>query len=331
MRRICRMERHAISSGSAPTAERVLVVGATGALGQPVVRALRDRGVPVRALSRHAAREPQAGRLLALGAEPFAGDLADADSLHRACTGATRVLACAHAILGRGRWRSEAVDDAGHRALIDAARAAGVRRFVYVSALGASPEHPIDFFRTKHRVEQAVRSSGLDAVVLRPAAFMEQHVHEFNGAAVLAKGKAQIIGPGTKPRNFVAATDVAQIALRALLDDPPPTRQLDIGGHDHASNAEVAALYARLAGMPPRSSHMPAGLARALSALAAPLHPGAARILRLLSLPDDAYSERFDGAAALESSFGMRMTRLEDFVRARVSEHRSLATGRAAA
>jgi NADH dehydrogenase len=310
-------------SSASPPPELVLVVGATGALGRPVVQALRARGVPVRALSRNAARAPQAGELAAIGAEPFAGDLADADSLHRACAGVTRVLACAHAILGRGRWRSEAVDDAGHRALIDAARAAGVRRFVYVSALGAAPDHPIDFFRTKHRIEQAVRSCGLDTVVLRPSAFMEQHVHDFNGAAVLAKGKAQLIGPGTKPRNFVAAGDVAQFALRALLDDPPPFRALDIGGHDHASNAEVAALYARLAGIEARASHLPAGLARAMSALAAPLHPGVARILRLLSLPDDACPERFDGATVLEERFGMRLTRLEDFVRARVGEHRA--------
>lgn len=297
----------------------VLVVGATGALGRPVVRLLRERGVSVRALARHPER---AADLAALGAEVMAGDLVDADSLRRACTGAERVLACAHAILGRGRWRSEAVDDAGHRALLDAARAAGVRRFVYTSALGAAADHPVDFWRTKHRIEQAVQASGLDAVVLRPSAFMEQHVHEFNGAAVLAKGKARLIGPGTKPRNFVAAGDVAQLAVRALLEDPPPFRRLDIGGHDNASNAEVAALYARLAGVPARASHLPAGVARAMSALAGPLHPGLARILHLMSLPDDAVSERFDGAAALEAQYGLRLTRLEDFVQARVAAAR---------
>lgn len=307
-----------------PTAaapERVLIVGATGALGREVVPALRERGVPVRALSRHVMQPSLAEALAALGAEPFVGDLADAESLQRACAGVTRVLACAHAILGRGRWRSEVVDDAGHRALIAAARAAGVRRFVYTSALGASPDHPIDFFRTKHRIEQALQGSGLDAVVLRPSAFMEQHVHEFNGAAVLAKGRAQLVGPGTKTRNFVAAADVAQFAVRALLDEPPPFRTLDIGGHDHASNAEVAALYARLAGLPARASHLPSVVARVMSRLAAPLHPGVARILRLMSLPDDAYSERFDDAATLEARFGIRLTRLEDFVRARVQAH----------
>lgn len=299
-------------------APRILVVGATGALGRPVVRLLRERGVPVRALCRHPER---AADLAALGAETLAGDLTDADSLRRACAGVQRVLACAHGLLGRGRWFSEAVDDAGHRTLIALAREGGMDRFVYTSALLAEPDSPIDFGRTKYRIEQAVAASGLPHAILRPAAFMEHHVHNFNGAGVLAKGKAQLIGPGTKPRNFVAATDVAQLAVRALLDEPLPFTRLDIGGPDHASNAEVAALYARLAGRPPRVSHLPAGVARVLSRLAGPLHPGAARVLRLMSLPDDAFDETWHGAAALEQRFGIRLTRLEAFVRARVADH----------
>lgn len=298
---------------------QVLVVGATGALGRPVVLALRDRGLAVRALSRH---PDQAADLAARGAEVVAGDLADPASLQQACSGVTHVLASAHAIMGRGRWRSEAVDDRGHRDLIDAARAAGVRRFVYVSALGAGPDHPIDFFRTKHTVEQVLAASGIDAVVLRPTAFMEHHVHNFNGQAVLDKGKAQLIGPGTKPRNFVCAADVAAFAVRALLEDPPPYRVLAIGGHGHHSNAEVAALYARLAGVAPKASHLPRGVASVMSTLARPLHPGLARILRLLSLPDDAFDERFDGAAELEARYGIPLTRLEDFVQRQVDAHR---------
>jgi NADH dehydrogenase len=282
-----------------------------------VVKGLLARGIAVRALSRH---PEQAADLAAGGAEVVTGDLTDAASLECACAGASRVLAAAHSILGRGRWRSQAVDDAGHRALIAAARGAGVRRFVYVSACGAGPAHPIDFFRTKHAIEETVLASGLDAVILRPTAFMEHHVHAFNGKTVLEKGKAQLIGPGTKPRNFVCAADVAKLALRALLEDPPPFRRLDIGGHGQHSNADIAALYAREAGIPPRASHLPRGAAALIGALAAPFHPGLARILKLMSLPDDAFDERFDGAAQIERQFDLRLTRVEDFVRARVAE-----------
>ena len=294
---------------------KVLVVGATGAVGRPVVQALLQRQIQVRAVNRH---PEQAADLARAGAEVMAADLTDPASLVRACTGMQRVLACAHSIMGRGRWRSEAVDDAGHRALIDAARSSAVQRFVYVSAYGAGADHPVDFFRTKHRIDEQVRHSGLPAVVLRPTSFMEQHVHLFNGKNVLDKGKAQLIGAGTKARNFVAATDVAAFAVRALAEDSPPFTTLDIGGHDHLSNTEVAELYAREAGIAPRIGHLPAAVARVIGTLAAPLHPGLARIMKLMSLPDDAFSERFDGAAALERQYGLRLTRVQDFVREQV-------------
>jgi NADH dehydrogenase len=302
---------------------KILVIGSTGALGRPAVKLLRERGVAVRALNRHPA---QAADLAAVGAETVAGDLVDADSLRSACAGVDRVLVAAHGMMGRGRWRSEAVDDAGHRALFAIARDAGVERIVYVSAFGVRPDHPIDFFRTKHAVEAALAASGIAHVILRPTAFMEHHVHRFNGQAVLDKGKAQLVGAGTKPRNFVCAADVAEIAVRALLQDPAPFDLLEIGGPGHYSNADVAALYARSAGIAQRASHLPPAVARVMSVLVAPFHPGIARIMRLLALPDDAFSERFDGAAELERRFAFKLTTVEDFVAARVREARAART-----
>jgi uncharacterized protein YbjT (DUF2867 family) len=299
---------------------QILVIGATGALGRPLVRALRGRGVAVRAASRHPA---QAADLAALGAHVLHADLTDRSSLQQACQGADRVLMAAHGMLGRGRWRSEAVDDAGVRALVDVARDAGVQRFVYCSLLGARLDHPVDFMATKARLEQVVRTSGLPFAILRPSAFMEHHAHNFNGKGLLDKGKAQQIGPGIKPRNFVAATDVARLTERALLDDPLPFTTLDIGGHGHYSNLDVAGLYAREAGIPLKVGHLPRGAARTLALLATPLHPGVARILRLSAMPDDAFEERFDGAAELEQRFGIQLLRMEDFVRQQVTAWRA--------
>jgi uncharacterized protein YbjT (DUF2867 family) len=296
---------------------KVLVIGATGVLGRTVVRRLIEQGHAVRAMT----RTPQkAHDLAALGAEVVAGDLVDRGSLVAACTDVDRVLAAAHSLLGRGRHASEHVDAAGHRALIDTARAAGVRRFVYTSALGAAPEHPVDFFRTKHAIELYLSASGMPHVILRPTAFMEQHVHEFNGKGLLDKGRIQLIGPGTKRRNFVAAADVAQFAVLALTADPAPGPVLEIMGPGNFSNNDVAALYARLSGKPLSVSHLPAGMARWLYKLAAPLHPGAARLLGMLGLPDDAFNEAFDSEPLQRAYPQMRLTTLEEFVQARVAD-----------
>lgn len=300
----------------------VLVVGATGVLGSATVRCLVASGHRVRGMTRHAARKREVEWL---GAEPAIGDLADPASLARACAGVDRVFAAAHGALGRARNRSEVVDDAGHRALIDAARDARVGRFVYTSALGAAPDHPVDFFRTKWKIEQYLASSGVPHVVLRPSAFMEWHAHAFNGAAILSKGRAVILGTGTKRRNFVAARDVAQVAARALIGDLPPAHLLAIGGPGDFTNDEVAALYAQIARVPTRITHIPPAVLSVVSWLARPLHPGIARAMHLSSLPHGAFVETFDAASAsIEREIGA--TTLEAFVRERVCEHRARAS-----
>jgi uncharacterized protein YbjT (DUF2867 family) len=266
----------------------------------------------------------RASDLEARGVESILGDLTDAASLQRACAGVDRVFAAAHGALGRGKYRSEAVDDAGHRSLIDAARAAGVSRFVYTSALGAASDHPIDFFRTKWAIEQYLAASGLDYVVVRPSALMEWHAHIFNGKALLEKGRTMILGTGSKRRNFVAARDVAALSARALAGEIPRERRVTVAGPGNYTNDEVAELYARIAGMQPRVAHVPRGAAAAIGVIARPFHPGIARVMRLSSLPDEAFAEACDAPASAGHVIGA--TSLESFVRERVLEHRAAAT-----
>lgn len=95
----------------------ILIVGATGFLGQETTRQLLAAGHRVRVM----ARTPEkAASLKEAGAEVVAGDLIDPASLQRACAGAEVVIAAAHSLLGRGRYNSPKVDDSGHRSLIDA-------------------------------------------------------------------------------------------------------------------------------------------------------------------------------------------------------------------
>ncbi|PJF46712.1 MAG: hypothetical protein CUN48_12425 [Candidatus Thermofonsia Clade 3 bacterium] len=241
--------------------------------------------------------------------------------MERACQGADEVLAAAHSLLGKGRYKSEAVDDAGHRDLIDAAKKAGVAHFVYTSLLGAAPDHPIDFFRTKYRVEEYLKASGLSYTILRPSAFMETHAHIFNGKAVLETGKTSLLGKGTKPRNFVAVRDVAHFAVLALTEPKLKRRTLNVGGPGNFTNNQVAQLYGKLAGITPKVSHLPPAMARVLSVVFKPFQPGVSRIMYMNSLPDDAFSETFDPAALL-AEFPMHLTTLEEFVRERVAEAR---------
>ncbi|HVE88838.1 MAG TPA: SDR family oxidoreductase [Burkholderiaceae bacterium] len=294
----------------------ILVVGATGVLGQETSRLLLAQGHAVRAMTR---TPDNAKSLIQKGAEVVAADLIDRQSLVRACRGVDRVFAAAHSFMGRGRYRSHAVDDGGHRALIDVARSAEIRRFVYTSALGAAPDHPVDFMRTKYAIEQCLRDSGIEHIILRPSAFMEWHAHTFNGKSILEKGRTQLLGSGTKLRNFVAASDVAKFAVKALTEPAVRQRVIEIGGPGNFSNNEVAELYARAAGIAARVTHLPATLVSVVAKIAQPIHPGISRVMRLSSLPDDAYPESFD-STALTREHSIELTTLQEFVQQQISK-----------
>jgi uncharacterized protein YbjT (DUF2867 family) len=294
----------------------ILIIGASGFLGREVTKLLLSKGEQVRLLVRTPSKVED---LQQAGTEVIQGDLIDPPSLMRACQGADHVLAAAHSLLGKGRYKSEAVDDIGHRALIDAAKAAGVAHFVYMSMLGVSPNHPFDFARTKYSIEEYLKSSGLSYTILRPSWYMEWNVHVFNGKSILESGKTSLLGKGTKPRNFIAVRDVAQFAVLALTDPRLKNRTVDIGGPQNATNNQVAELYGKIAGVTPKVSHMPLLMAKAMSVALKPFQPGVSRIMYLNSLPDDAFSETFDPATLL-AEFPIHLTTLEEFIHERVAE-----------
>ena len=295
----------------------ILIVGATGLLGRATALPLLAQGHAVRAMVRERAK---AADLHHAGAEMCVGDLTDPRSLERACKGVERVFACAHSLLGRGRNASAQVDHVGHSALVAAARDAGVRHFVYTSAMGAREDHPIDFWRTKHEIEAVVRASGMGYTILRPAAFLECHVHRFNGQMLLEKGFTVIVGPGTKPRNFVAVRDVAGFAIQALTQDDLNGCTLEIGGPDNLGNAEVAAMYTVRAKRG-RVRHVSIGAAKVLAALIRPLHEGVARVLDLSCVPEPLMNETWQPQQLL-AEFPRDLTTVDAFIDARVAEWR---------
>ncbi len=111
-----------------------LVVGATGLLGGEICRQLRQAGKPVRALTRPTADPLKVEQLKRLGATLVQGDVKDRASLDAACRGATAVITTASTTFSRQAGDSiRTVDQDGQQQLVDAAKAARVSRFVYVS------------------------------------------------------------------------------------------------------------------------------------------------------------------------------------------------------
>ena len=229
----------------------ILVVGATGQVGGLIARTLVDRGRPVRALVRGT---PGDG-VVPAGAQTVVGDLKDPQSLATACRGVSAVVTTANSVGRSGVDTVESVDRRGNHDLIEAAAAAGVRRFVFTSALGASPDSPIPFLRAKAETEQHLRASGMDWTILQPNLFMDTLVPAVVGGPALAGKPVTIVGQGRRRHSFVAARDVAAYAVAALDHHRAVGRVLVIGGPQPLSWQDVVGMFEQALGheVPTRS------------------------------------------------------------------------------
>jgi uncharacterized protein YbjT (DUF2867 family) len=231
-----------------------LVAGATGALGLQVCEAVRRDGGPLRALVRASADPARVELLEALGAELVVGDLEQPETLAAAVAGARFVVTTASVFPRDPRPDGlERLDRAGSINLVDAAAAAGVRRFVYVSFRAIEPDFP--FQQAKRAVEARLAGSGMEFTILRPGSFMDVWCSPMLGFDVGA-GAVTVYGDGAARASWICAADVAEFALWALEAEAARDLTLDLGGPDALSYDEVVALYEELTGRPLARSHV---------------------------------------------------------------------------
>ena len=233
----------------------ILVVGASGRLGRLITDALLARGEPVRVLDRGSAAS--AG-LADAGVEVVAGDLKDPDSLRAACAGVDAVVTTANSAQRGGADTVETVDRRGNVALIDAAVDAGVTRFVFTSALGASAQSPAPFMRAKGEAEEHLRSAGLTWTILQPNIFMDVWFPAVLAPA-LAGRPVLLVGEGRRRHSFVAARDVAAYAVSALTSGLADRETLVIGGPEPVSWIDVVATFEQQIGHPVAVEHLAPG------------------------------------------------------------------------
>ena len=234
----------------------ILVVGATGMAGGMILDGLLDQGRRVRAL----ARSPHSAETLhARGAETVLGDLKDRASLDRACAGVDVVITTANSASRGGEDNPQTVEEQGNHNLIDAARATGVRQFVFTSALGSDPNSPVPFLRGKAIAEQYLKHSGLDYTILMPNLLMEIWCPNIVGQALLAGRPVTLIGQGTRKHSMISAADVAAFAVGAAGNERACNRVLVLGGPQPVTWHDVVAAYERVVGHPIEIRYLPRG------------------------------------------------------------------------
>jgi uncharacterized protein YbjT (DUF2867 family) len=233
---------------------RVLVAGANGQLGRVIVRKLAAAGVPVRAVGRDAHKLEN---LEAPGVETARVDMLNLAALTEACRGVGQIVSTANNNLGKGATSPTKVDLTAHQNLCAAARNSGVRRLLYVSARGIDQDSPVDIFRIKWYIEDAIRRSGVPYVILRPTAFMDIWVDLIIADPIRKKGVATIFGPGTAQANYIAVDDVAEFVVKILAREEVVNEVVEIGGPSTISMNDLTTLVEKQLGRGGRRRHIP--------------------------------------------------------------------------
>jgi uncharacterized protein YbjT (DUF2867 family) len=236
----------------------ILVTGASGFVGRHILRALEAAGKDVRSLVRDPGKAP------GLGGEVVQGDMTDPASLRRAVEGVDAVI---HLVAVRqGKEETfQRVMVQGSSDLLDAAKEAGVRRFVLMSALGTSEANRdlVPYYRAKWDVEQLVKGSGLDHVIFRPSFIFGPDggiIPTFRRVVKLAP-VTPIIGSGEKRIQPIWADDLAAYFVQGLDLDAATTRTFELGGPDAVTWNEFWARFKLALGVRRRPSvHVPVGL-----------------------------------------------------------------------
>ncbi len=245
--------------------KRVLVAGATGYVGRYAVQEFKRSGYWVRALTRSEAKLRQAGPFGAPAIEPadcddvFVGEITKPSSLDGIMDGIDTVFSAVGISRQRDGLTFEQVDYQANRNLIDHCAGSTVRKFVYVSMLGADQIADLAITIAHERVVSDLASSGLSYTIVRPSGY-------FSDMGVLLdmakRGRVFLVGDGNNRFTPIHGRDLAGVCVEAARGSDI---EVEAGGPDTMTQREAALLAFEVAGKPPRLTVIPLWLAKGLA------------------------------------------------------------------
>ena len=239
---------------------KVFVTGGTGFIGPKIVHRLRARGHDVRALVRERSRGRQ---LEAWGVELAEGDVTAPESLRQGVQGCDVVIHLVAILQGRPQ-DFERIMVRGSENVVEAAHAAGVSRFVLMSALGTNEQTKdlVPYYGAKWAEEQAVLASGLEYIIFRPS-----FVFGRDGGALPLFARVARFSPftpviGDQRVQPIWINDLAEFYAKSVDLAGVTGRTWDLGGPDAVSWDELYRRIKRTLGIRRPNVRVPFALAR---------------------------------------------------------------------
>jgi uncharacterized protein YbjT (DUF2867 family) len=281
----------------------IAVVGATGFVGRHLVPHLASAGHRVRAISRDGERRQAWGD----GVDAYAADVVSGDGLAEALAGAEAVVHLVAVPRESGGRTFEAVNVDGVARVLRAAREAGVRRIVHLSALGVTDDPRLAFLHSKWRGEQLIRGSDLEWVILRPSLLFGEGDGFFRLVKTTLRwwspGIVAIPGDGSTRFQPLSVDDLAVAVERSITDRERAGATYEIGGPAYLTYREIVERVKAVTGMRRLTLGMPIPILRVLTAVTdrvLPIFPVSHDQIASLARPN--YTE----LDAFERAFGVR-------------------------
>ena len=252
----------------------VTVFGGSGFVGRHTVRALAKAGWRVRAAVR---RPDLAGHLQPMGTvgqiHAVQANLRYPESIKAACAGADVVINLVGVLYPSGKQSFNAVHVAGARAVAKAAREAGAKRLIHVSAIGADRKSASAYWRSKAEGEAGVLEEFADAVILRPSLVFGPEDELFNRFAAMARISPllPLIGGGKTRIQPVFVGDLANAIAAVAAGKGKAGRIYEIGGPEVLSFRQILDKVQTWSGRSKAYLRLPFWLAKLQAALTVPL------------------------------------------------------------
>lgn len=249
----------------------VLLAGAGGHLGTEILHKFGETGTRLRVATRNPSR------LSNTNADIVPCDLRRPENAAKAVRGVSAVISCVGASLDlrafRDRSSYESVDYDLNLRLLDAALAAGVERFVYVSVFSTPELSKTAYVHAHERFAAELVTRDVRSVIVRPAGFFYSYLEMLRMAR---RGRGIVIGSGESRTNPIHEADVAKECVRALTCNESV---IDAGGPDVLTRRDIQRFAFQALGRAPRITHVPAAPFRGVAAVTRLFHPRLGELL----------------------------------------------------